>query len=185
MHGTAIHGQQVARPPKFSTIPVASLEFCRDLPCWQSEAVLAATAATKDKQIALDRPASLLLILWCFLGDSPISIEAIQKRGKTQARWTPEGKLGILTPEQVGINDVVASVLTNTKQLETAVQTLLGSGLLNHATSLYDGSSTYTVDTDTRKMIIDSISSGARVLWTTQVLMLVAFTFPRPNISEE
>jgi hypothetical protein len=155
------------------------------LPYWQSEAVLAATTATKDKQIALERPASLLLILWCFLGDHPISIEAIQKKDKTRARWTPDGELGILTPEQVGINDVVASFFTNTKQLYAAVQTLLGSGLLNHATPLDDGSSTYTVDADTKNKIVNSMSSEARVLWTTQVLMLVAYTFPRPNISEE
>lgn len=40
-------------------------------------------------------------------------------------------------------------------------------------------------DADMKKSIIDSMSSEARVLWTTQVLMLVVYTFPRPDISKE
>ena len=155
------------------------------MPCWQSNAILATTAATKDKQIALDRPASVLLILWCFHGDRPISIEALRKGGKTQPRWTPDGQLGVLTPEQVGISGIVASFLTNTDQVNAAFQTLLNVGLLERAATLYDGSSTYTIDADMKKSIIGFMSPEARAVWTTQVLMLVAYTFPRPDICEE
>jgi hypothetical protein len=176
---------QAARATGPSTISTADLESCSGLPRWQFDAIVAATAATKDKQINLDRSASFLLILWCFLGDSPVSIEAIQRIGKTQPRWTADGELGVLRPEQVGINDLMVDVSTNTNQLDAAVQTLFSSGLLNHATPLCDNSSTYTVDVDMKKQIVNSISPEARVLWTNQVLILVAFIFPRPNISQE
>jgi hypothetical protein len=90
----------------------------------------------------------------------------------------------VLAPEQAGIHDAIAGLLGNTSQLDAAVQTLCSSGLLIRATSLSDDVSHFTVDDQTKKCIINTMSLKARVWWTTQVLMLVTFIFPRPSISQ-
>jgi len=181
--GISSFNHRPVQSTQYSTVPVENTDFCSGLPSWQSDAVAAAEATTKDEQAAFSPPTSLLLVLWCFLGDSPVCVDAIQRGGKAQNRWTTSGELEGLRPEQVGIHDTISALLWNTNQLGAAVETLLSSGLLILAESTCDGMPAYTVDNDVKGQIINSLPLEAKVLWKTQVLILVAFVFPRPSIS--
>jgi hypothetical protein len=170
---------------EFSTIPVDNIDFCSDLPSWQSEAVTAVMAATKHKQIALDSGTCLLLTLWCFLDGSPICIDAMERWGKTQDRWATGGELQRMKPGEVGINHTIADLSSNTDQLNASVQALLTHGALIRTISRCDGLPAYALNVEIKGQIVDNLSSEARVLWKIQASIVVAFAFPRPNINEK
>jgi hypothetical protein len=161
------------------------MDFCSDLPSWQSEAVTAVMAATKDKQSAFDSGTCLLLTLWSFLDGSSICIDAIRRWGKTQDRWSTEGELRRMEPGEVGINHTIAGLSSNIDQLNASVQALLSHGALIRTVSRCDGLPAYTVNVCIKGQIIDNLSSETRVLWKIQASIVVAFAFPRPNINEK
>lgn len=182
-HGTATSNHRTAQSAEHSSDIVMHSHVGNDLPQWQLDSVAIVSEATKHKNAAFSSSTSLLLVLWCFLDDSPICADAIQRGGKSQVRWTTSGELGELRPKQAGIDDVISSLLGDTNRMRAAVHTLLNSGLLIPSLAACDGLPTYTVEIDVKGRIINSMTPEAKAEWKIQALMLVALIFPRPNIS--
>jgi hypothetical protein len=111
-------------------------------------------------------------ILWrlvCFLGDAPISIPLLHYGGgASERRWYDDGSIRWY---DVPNNSCYKPILVDKERLQETVEQLKERGVLSKNEN---ANGTYSMSTDSRKKILESLDPAESLFWQREALYVVS-----------